>query len=136
MKYLLDTNVMIHLFQSKEPLNSKVQSHNPSDLAISGFTEAEIQYGIEKSDPKYKEQNQLARTLAMAPFNRVYHDQQISESYGKIKAHLNYQKTYQPSNEIDIFIAATAIAKNLILVTSNSKDFSDIPGLQIQDWSV
>lgn len=65
MKYLLDTNAMIHLFQSKEPLNSKVLAHHPDELAISGFTEAEIRYGIEKSDPKYRAQNELARSLAM-----------------------------------------------------------------------
>ena len=135
MKYLLDTNVMIHLFQAKEPLNSKVQSHPPADLAISGFTEAELRYGIEKSDPKYRAQNELARSLAIAPFNMVYHDHSVSEVYGKIKAHLVVNKIYVPQNEIDIFIAATAVAKNLILVTSNTKDFSFIAGLTLEDWS-
>lgn len=135
MKYLLDTNVMIHLFQSKEPLNSKVQSHPLADLAISGFTEAELRYGVEKSSPQYRAQNELARSLAIAPFNMVYHDHSISEVYGKIKAHLVINKIYVPQNEIDIFIAATAIAKKLILVTSNTKDFSSIPGLTLEDWS-
>lgn len=135
MKYLLETNVMIQLLHAKEPLNSKVQSHSPDDLAISGFTEAELRYGIEKSDPKYRAQNELARSLAIAPFTMVYHDHSVSEAYGKIKAHLVAQKSYVPKNEIDIFIAATAIAKNLILVTSNTKDFAPIPGLNIEDWS-
>ena len=135
MKYLLDTNVMIHLFHAREPLNSKVQSLLPADLGISGYTEAEIQFGIEKSDQKFRAQNQIARSLALAPFTRVYHDQSISESYGKIKAYLVSNKIYEPRNEIDIFIAATAIAKKLILVTSNLKDFSAIPDLEIQDWS-
>lgn len=135
MKYLLDTNVMIHLFHSKEPLNSKVQSHRPDDLAISGFTEAELRYGIENSNPKYRAQNELARSLAIAPFAMVYHDHSVSDAYGKIKAHLMTNKIYVPQNEIDIFIAATAIAKNLILVTSNTKDFAAIPGLTLEDWS-
>jgi tRNA(fMet)-specific endonuclease VapC len=135
MRYLLDTNIMIHLFHAREPLNSTVQSHPPGDLAISGFTEAELRYGIEKSNPKYRAQNELARSLAIAPFTMVYHDHSVSETYGKIKAHLMTNKIYLPQNEIDIFIAATAIAKNLILVTGNTKDFSAIPGLTLEDWS-
>jgi tRNA(fMet)-specific endonuclease VapC len=135
VKYLLDTNVMIHLFRAKEPLNSKVQSRPPTDLAISGFTEAELRYGIEKSDLKSRAHNELARSLAIAPFTIVYHDRSISDAYGKVKFHLVAKKIYVPKNEIDIFIAATAIAKNLILVTNNTKDFSSIPGLTMEDWS-
>ena len=135
MKYLLDTNIMIDLFQAKEPLNRKVQSHHPDDLAISGFTEAEIRCGIEKSDPKYRAENDLARSLAMASFNRIYQDSSVSDTYGKIKAHLLKHKNYIPKNELDIFIAATAIAKDLVLVTSNIKDFAHIPGLKVESWA-
>jgi len=105
------------------------------DLAISGFTEAKLRYGIEKSDPQYRAQNELARALAITPFHVVYHDQSISEAYGKIKAHLVSNKIYVPRNEIDIFISATAMAKKLVLVTSNTRNFSLIPGLTLENWS-
>jgi tRNA(fMet)-specific endonuclease VapC len=136
VKYLLDTNAVIHLFYATEPLNSNVQAHSPADLSVSGFTEAELRYGIENSDSKYRAQNEIATSLVLAPFNLIYHDFSISEAYGKIKSHLVQNKIYVPKNEIDIFIAATAIAKNLILVTSNQKDFSSIPQLRLEDWSV
>lgn len=135
MKYLLDTNVMIHLFNSHQPLTTNVTNKHPSELAISGYTEAEIAYGVENSSATLKEKNRIARALAMAPFSRIYHDSQISEAYGKIKADLVQKKSYLPQNEIDIFIAATAIAKNLILVTQNSDDFININGLTLEDWS-
>jgi len=136
MKFLLDTNVMIHLFYATEPLNSNVQKNNPEDLAVSGFTEAEILHGVENSaPPQYREQNRIARAIAMSPFTRIYHDESISEAYGKIKTYLVQNKIYAPNNEIDIFIAATGVAKNLTLVTSNTKDFNQIPNLKIEDWS-
>lgn len=135
MKYLLDTNVMIHLFKAHEPLNSNIQKHDPDQLAVSGFTEAEILYGVENSAPESREQNRMARSIAMSAFARIYHDESISEAYGKIKTYLVKNKIYTPSNEIDIFISATAIAKDLTLVTNNVKDFNKIPGLKIQDWS-
>lgn len=136
MKFLLDTNVLIHLLHSVQPLSTNVQKRKPSELGISGFTEAKIHYGIEKSAEQYKMQNQLARVLVMANLNRVYHDQSVSESYGKIKVYLESKKLNKPDNEIDIFIAATAVAKELILVTNNKKDFEHIPNLRLEDWSI
>lgn len=126
---------MIHLFRAQEPLSSRVLSHPPGDLAVSGFTEAELRYGVERSDPQHRARNELARALALAPFAMVYHDRSVSEAYGRVKAHLVANKAYAPRNEIDIFIAATALAKGLALVSNNVKDFSHIPGLALEDWS-
>lgn len=135
MKYLLDTNALIHFMNGQEPISSRITSSHPKDLAISGFTEAEIAFGIENSDPSTREKTRMARNLILAPFRRLYHDEAISAEYGKIKAHLQKNKIYHPKNEFDILIAATAIAKQLILVTQNKKDFEKIPNLQLEDWS-
>ena len=135
MKYLLDTNVMIHLMNNQQPLSGNVMAHDPKDLAISGFTVAELAYGVENSSPEMKERNRLARAALIAPFQQIYHDDSITQSYGKIKAYLVQNKIYSPKNEFDILIAATAVAKDITLVTQNVKDFEKIPSLKIEDWS-
>jgi predicted nucleic acid-binding protein len=36
---------------------------------------------------------------------------------------------------VDRMIAATALANHLLLATLNPRDFRDVPGLQLEDWS-
>lgn len=136
MKYLLDTNAIIHLIHSHKILSPKIQEFTNTNFAISGYTEAELRYAVENSPEIHRMQNEIAISLALAPFQRIYHDENVSFAYGKIKAQLKQQKIYELKNEIDIFIAATAVAHNLILITNNLKDFEKIQNLVCEDWTI
>jgi tRNA(fMet)-specific endonuclease VapC len=41
----------------------------------------------------------------------------------------------QPVDDIDLLIAATAVAGDFVLVTQNTKHFERIAGLSVVDWS-
>jgi tRNA(fMet)-specific endonuclease VapC len=135
MKYLLDTNAVIHLMKGEEPLSSKIMAHHPSEFVVSGFTEAELLFGVENSGSSHRAGNEMKVQLTLAPFQILYQDQVTSWAYGKIKAHLVSKRAFQSRNEIDLFIASTAVAHGLVLVTQNAKDFKAIPNLQLKDWS-
>jgi predicted nucleic acid-binding protein len=58
---------------------------------------------------------------------------QAAPHYARLKIHC--QRHGLALDENDFWIAATAIATNAVLVTRD-KDFNNVPGLTLQDWSV
>ena len=46
------------------------------------------------------------------------------------------RKYYRRLGKMDLRIAATTLAHNGILVTCNQRDFGQIAGLLIEDWSI
>ena len=59
-------------------------------------------------------------------------DDQSALIFSNIRAQLAAEGT--PIGAYDLQIAAIALANNLILVTHNTKEFSRIPQLQLEDW--
>jgi tRNA(fMet)-specific endonuclease VapC len=61
-------------------------------------------------------------------------DDQSAVVFGEIRTQLAAKGT--PIGAYDLQIAAIALANNLILVTHNTKEFSRIPQLQLEDWEM
>ena len=129
--YLLDTNTCIFL-KNKKPLHvlDKLKSCIDSGVHISTITVAELQFGVYNSENI--EKNRISLIEFLAPFNILDFDDADSEQFGKIRADL--KKRGQIIGPYDMLIAAQAITKNLILVTNNTKEFSRIENLKLEDW--
>jgi tRNA(fMet)-specific endonuclease VapC len=59
-------------------------------------------------------------------------DQASTEAYSRIR--LALRQKGQPIGEMDMLIAAVALAHEAILVTHNTKHFENIEGLRLEDW--
>jgi tRNA(fMet)-specific endonuclease VapC len=57
----------------------------------------------------------------------------VADQFASLRAELMDQG--RPTPAINLFIAATAVAHGLVLVTRNLQDFQHIPQLQVVDWS-
>lgn len=55
-----------------------------------------------------------------------------AQQAGQVRAHL--RKLGTPIGEYDLLIAGMALANKLIVVTHNTREFSRVPGLQVEDW--
>lgn len=129
---MLDTNICIYIIK-KKPVKvfQAFQLLNKGDVCISSITFAELQYGIYKS--QHQVRNRIALVRFLAPIEILPFSTKAAASYGEIRADL--ENRGQLVGPYDLLIAAHARSENLILVTNNTKEFSRIPKLQLQNWA-
>ena len=122
-RYLIDTNVISHLFADRLPQTGKtfVTEIVNEEFIISVAVEIEVLNYHETPDkmPLIEEFINLATIL---PLDKVVAKKVIELRRDKRKLKLG-----------DAIIAATAIVHQLTLMTNNTKDFIKVDGLQIID---
>ena len=131
MTHLLDTNVCIHLInRSPGMIAERLRTHIPQSICLSAITKAELLYGARHS--RHVRENLRMITAFCTPYPCLPFDDLCAEHYGLIRADLVSRGQNVPP--MDLLIAATARAHDLILVTHNLRDFAPIVGLQLEDW--
>ena len=133
MKYLLDTNTCIIYIKGKN-LNLKQRMENTliSDIAVCSVVKSELFYGSMKS--ANPERNHALQQEFLEQFISLPFDDESAHIFGTIRAQLEKQGT--PIGAYDLQIAAIAISNDLTLVTHNTREFSRIPELKLQDWEL
>lgn len=132
MKYMLDTNICIHVIKNKpETAIRNFLAHQPEDICISAITLAELLHGVEKS--RFPDRNRLAVSMFLSTITVLDFDNDAARMYGELRADLERNGT--PIGPIDMLIAGHARAKDLVLVTNNTGEFERVRALQLEDWS-
>jgi tRNA(fMet)-specific endonuclease VapC len=133
MIYLLDTNACIIYLKGKNlHLKQKLDNISVSEIAVCSVVKSELFYGAMRSanpERNLKLQQEFLNQFVSFPF-----DDQAASIFGSIRAQLTAQGT--PIGGYDLQIAAIALANNLILVTHNTREFSRIPELRLEDWEI
>lgn len=131
--YLLDTNACIRILNnSSESLVNRLQQQSPEDLFLCSVVKAELVYGAYRSS--YVAANLRVLKGFFEPFKSLPFDDSCLEEYGRIRSDLERMGT--PIGPYDLMIAATSLAHELILVTNNTREFSRVVGLQVEDWQI
>ncbi|SRR5690606_29566530 len=126
--YLLDTNVVIEVFSGNKQIADKISTLD--EFFISATVLGELYVGVNRVVNKTKHGKRLVDFLGLCEIILV--DTGTSEKFGEISAALYEKGKPIPSN--DIWIAATAMQHNLILVTMD-KHFSEVEGLATENWN-
>ncbi len=133
--YLLDTNVCIEIINKR---SAKVREHfqlaveGGASLFVSSISSFELWYGVEKSDQQEVNRRLVAAFLS-GPLQLLTFDEEDSVLAGGIRATLEIQgKAIGP---FDTLIAGQALRQGLILVTANTREFSRVKGLRLENWA-
>ena len=132
MKYFLDTNIISYIIKGKYPKIIEHLKKVPAlSIVIPSVVKAELEFGARNSDKKKKKIIPYMQFLE--PFDIREFDSDASYFYGLIRQSLTEKGT--PVGPNDLLIAATVLANNGTLITHNTKEFSHIEDLRIEDWT-
>ena len=134
MTYILDTNVISALMRADEVVAGRLAAVARSDIRLPQPALAEIAYGISLvAFSKHRSRLEERRALVTSAIQRAEWTEAVSDTFGRIKALLS--KRGELIEDIDLAIAAHAIAVDGVLVTADVRRMPLIPGLTIEDWS-
>lgn len=130
--FLLDTSIMIYIRQQRPgALLRRFQKLREGKAAISVITYGELIYGAQKSGQRAAATERLKEMVLLLPALPL--PEAAAASYGKIRAELEAKGEMIGNN--DLWIAAHALASDLVLVTNDEKEFKCVRGLKIQNWA-
>ena len=129
-EFLLDTNAVVSILTTTaSPLSERVRARPSSTLAASSITAFELYFGAFKSARTDDNVSKLdALGLEIIPFNA-----EDGREAGRLRAQLRAKGT--PIGPYDVLIAGQALARNLILITNNVREFRRVPNLRVEDWT-
>jgi tRNA(fMet)-specific endonuclease VapC len=131
VKWMLDTDTCIAIIKGKPAsVLKKLRGKSVGQVGISSITLGELAFGAAKSGRRDEAHAALAEfllALEIASF-----DSDAAASYGQLRASL--EKRGAPIGPLDTLIGAHAAALDVTLVTHNTREFSRIDTLRLEDW--
>ncbi len=131
MKYLLDTDILSYIArEASPPLMARVHTIRHADLCISVVTRGEAEFGIAARPPNRLTLQRMRGLLDHVPTLPL--QEEAIAHYVALRRHL--ESAGQPIGSNDMWIAAHALSRGLILVTNNEREFKRVPRLDVENW--
>ncbi len=107
----------------------RLRAVSPKQVALPAIVVYEVTFGLRRAG----RQAQLVAFASMVQATTVLDfDADAADHAASIRAELESAGT--PIGPHDLLIAATARRHHCVLVTHNSREFSRVPGLALDDW--
>jgi tRNA(fMet)-specific endonuclease VapC len=130
-RYLLDTNTASYIIKGNIPrVRERLLKVPMSGLLISAVTEAELLYGAARKSDSVRLKTAVDEFLLRV--DSLPWDSNAARRYAGLRAALEIAGT--PMGNLDLMIAAHALAAEAILVT-NDRSFFRLKHLKIEDWT-
>ncbi|OUL31568.1 type II toxin-antitoxin system VapC family toxin [Nostoc sp. 106C] len=132
MTYLLDTDTCIYWIKDINSVRTKIRQIGWEQIYICSITVAELYFGAYNSQrvvENLARAEDFIQNLPVVPLTTP-----ALKKFGELKAEL--RRLGQPITEFDLLIASVALTGNYILVTNNTRHYSRITRLQLENWTL
>jgi tRNA(fMet)-specific endonuclease VapC len=127
-RLIWDTGVVIALERRRLDPASFVRLDD--DTAVATVTLTELKFGVKLSEPSKRARRMAAVERVLINCTLEEYTVEATEFHAELKAHC--RQSGVPRGELDLMIAATALANSRTLVTLDRKaDFGSLPGLNV-----
>jgi tRNA(fMet)-specific endonuclease VapC len=129
--WLPDTDACIAYLNGTSPsLRDRLLAAGPARIVLCSVVKAELLYGAHHSA---RVDTNLERLEAFfAPFTSVPFDDDAAHRYGLLRETLAARGT--PIGANDLLIASIALARGLVVITRNAREYRRVPGLPVETW--
>lgn len=131
--YLLDTNVLSEVTRPRPNLAviRRLFSTSPAALFASEMTRYELRYCASLQARAEEIWAKIAREILPLPLWLPI-DEPTSLAAGRLRGEL--RSSGRTIEVQDAFLAATALVRDLVLVTRNVRHFESVRGLAVENW--
>ena len=129
MPYLIDTDLVIDHLANITEANQLLDKLAPEGIAISMITYMEAYQGVVRSPNEQEARTKFQifrRSVPVLPFSLS-----VAKRCALLREQLKTEQKRVKARALDLINAAIAIEHHLTLVTRNTADYQDIPGLQL-----
>lgn len=136
--WVLDTD-HVSLFQQGDPIVSeRINKINPNELAVTIITAEEQLRGRLNMIRRATSANEMISTYARlgATLNYFSSINLLNSDSNVYNFYTDFRNQKIRIGSQDLKIAAIVLSVNGILVTRNQRDFSQVPGLRFEDWTI
>ena len=131
--YILDTCICVEFLRGRLSIGYQMMRRSPASLfKIPAMAVGELLLGAEKAPEKWQALERRSVEVFLESFDVVPFDEKCARAYSRLRADLEARGCR--IGEIDMEIAATALANQAVLVTNNVKEFGRVPGLSFESW--
>lgn len=130
MRRTLDTNICSYILRRHPPdMIQRFASLDREQLWLSAIVAAELRFGAAKfASPRLS----AAVEAWLAGFDVRPWPLEATHKYAQARAEL--ERLGQPIGNMDLMIAAHALAEDSVVITNNAREFHRVPGLAVEAW--
>ncbi|MBR6215927.1 MAG: type II toxin-antitoxin system VapC family toxin [Spirochaetaceae bacterium] len=132
MLYMLDTNIISYFAEGNQNVISNLEkcmlAGNSIGISVVAYYEVERGLKYINAVRKLNDFHQFVSQCKILPIT-------VAEMQFASQIYANLRRDGKLIEDADIFIGASALINNAILVTNNEEHFSRIAGLKIENWT-